>query len=312
MEIGKGGARRSANPKRLIPTIPAIAPTLLCVVTQLSPLQAQTIHQNTDNFFGSTVYSTEQRYVDLDGSSSGASWSVNFQFIADKPVPNSEFPYVLVVHTQTPEPIFIQQRPTLLLKLDGAEPMLLTGSGGDNARDVGVNVNVAEGTYYALTPEKLRRIAAAKSVEFGIVGDWQTITGTWRADLLADAAAFAAQGPQLLEISTSSPVKNTAAAISPKANQAHPVLGVGFVDVSPQQAASMKLVRPQGVLVLDVTPGSIASKAGIRAGDVILEFGSLPIAKATALQDAVAKMQPGQHVEVKIWRGEPSTLDIQF
>ena len=282
------------------------------MVTQLSPLQAQTIHQNADNFFGSTVYSTEQRYVDLDGSSSGASWSVNFQFVAEKPFPNPEFPYVLVVHTQTPEPIFVQQRPTLLLKLDGAELMLLTGNGSENAREVGVNAPVAEGAYYALTAEKLRRIAAAKSVEFGIVGDRQTITGSWRADLRADAAALAAQGPQLLDISTSSPVKNSAGPISPMAIRAHPVLGVGFIDVTPQQAASMKLVPPQGALVLDVTPGSIASKAGITAGDVILEFGSTPIAKATALQDAVAKMQPGQHVEVKIWRGAPSTLDIQF
>jgi S1-C subfamily serine protease len=96
------------------------------------------------------------------------------------------------------------------------------------------------------------------------------------------------------------------------ANRTHPVLGVGFVDVTPQQAASMKLVPPQGAFVLDVTPGSIASKAGITAGEVILEFGSTPISNATTLQDAVAKMQPGQHVEVKIWRGAPRTLDIQF
>jgi S1-C subfamily serine protease len=90
------------------------------------------------------------------------------------------------------------------------------------------------------------------------------------------------------------------------------VLGVGFIDVPPQQAASMNVASPQGAFVLDVTPGSIASKAGITAGDVILEFGSMPIAKAEALQEAVAKVQPGQHVAVKIWRGAPSTLDIQF
>ncbi len=64
---------------------------------------------------------------------------------------------------------------------------------------------------------------------------------------------------------------------------------------------------------MKVMPGSIASKAGIAAGDVILDFGPTVIAKAEILQAAVAKVQPGQHVPVKIWRGTaPSTLDIQF
>ena len=311
---GGGGSESEIPIGQILPLL-AIAAILLC--TELPPLQAQTITQNADNVFGSTVYNTERRQVDLDGGSSGASRSVNFQFVAGKPVPNPDVPYALAVHTQSPDWIYIQRGPSLLLRLDGTEVMPLSGNGSENAREVGENAHVTEGAYYALTPEMLKRIAAAKSVAFRLIGDRQTITGTWHADLLADAAAFSAQGPQLLEISAPSPVirppaPNPPTPVSPMTNQARPVLGVGYTDVPAQLAALMKLDRPQGALVLEVTPGSIASKAGIAAGDVILEFGSTPIARAEALPAAVAKMQPGQHVAIKIWHAAQSTLEIQF
>jgi hypothetical protein len=312
MGSGEDGALGRAAPMTRISAIPAVLTALLFLVVPLSPLQAQAIHPNADNVFGTTVYSTERRDVDLEGGSPDASRSVNFQFVAGKPVPNPYFPYVLAVHTQTPDWIFIQRGPSLLLKLDGTEMMQLAGDGSENAREVGVNGHVTEGAYYALTPEKLKRIAAAKSVTFRIVGDRQTISGAWRADLLGDAAAFAAQGPQLLEMTISPPVNNPPAPAAPVTSQARPILGVGFTDVPAQLAATIKLDPPQGALVLEVAPGSIASKAGIAAGDVILEFGSTPIVKAAALPAAVAKMQPGQHVAVKIWHAATSTRDIQF
>ena len=313
MARGKGRGRRNAFPMKLIVTSAAVAAALLCAVAQVSSLQAQTVYQNIDKFSGSTVYHTERRDADLEGGSFWTSRYVNFQFVAAKPVLNPDFPYELAVHTVTSGWIFIQGGPSLLFKLDGSEMMPLTGDGSINAREVISGDTVTESAYYALTPEKLRRIAAAKSVEFRIIGDRQTITGTWHADLLADASAFSAQAPQLLAISASSPVANPSGAYPPMANQAQPVFGVGFADVPAQLATLMKLTPPQGALVVKVFPGSIASKAGIAAGDVILEFGPTPIAEAKALQAAVAKVQPGQHVAVKIWRGTaPSTLDIQF
>jgi len=291
----------------------AVTAAILGLLSAAASLQAQTIYHSEDKFSGGTVYNTERRDVDLEGGSFWTSRFVNFQFVAAKPVSNPDFPYALAVHTQTSDWIFIQRGASLVLKLDGSEMVQLTGNGSENAREVSPGANVTEVAYYALTPEKLRRIAAAKLVEFRIIGDRQSITGSWHPDLLTDAAAFSAQGPQLLAISATSPVANPSGSYPPMANQAQPVFGVGFADVPAQLAALMKLTPPQGALVVKVMPGSVASKAGITAGDVILEFGPAVIAKSEILQAAVAKVQPGQRVAVKIWRGTaPSTLDIQF
>jgi hypothetical protein len=273
-----------------------------------NPPQTGTIYQTSDKFDGSVVYNTERRDVALEGGSFWSSRFVNFQFVAARPVPNPEFPYALVVHTQTPDWIFIESGSSLLLKLDGSEMMQLAGNGSSNARRVSTGANVLEAAYYALTPDMLRKIASAKSVEFRIIGDKQTITGTWSADLISDAAIFSEQGPQLLGFSA------TSQASIPTSGAPQPAMfGVGYVAVPAQLAAMMKLPPSQGVLVVKVMPGSVASRAGIMAGDVILSFGSASIARPEELQALVANVPKGQRISVTIWRGTSQTaLDAQF
>jgi S1-C subfamily serine protease len=61
-----------------------------------------------------------------------------------------------------------------------------------------------------------------------------------------------------------------------------------------------------GVLVMDVTPGSPADEAGLQPGDVITQLGNQAIANSTDLQAALASMHPGQQVQVHYELGAAS------
>jgi len=47
----------------------------------------------------------------------------------------------------------------------------------------------------------------------------------------------------------------------------HPWIGISGTDVTPEIASALKLNQTTGFLVIDVTPGSPAAKAGLRGGD---------------------------------------------
>lgn len=81
-----------------------------------------------------------------------------------------------------------------------------------------------------------------------------------------------------------------------------PWLGVGIADVTSQLASQLGLPEPRGALVEQVWPHSPAARAGIRPGDVVLQFGSTPIYTADDLINAVQSSQPGQTVTVQVWR----------
>jgi S1-C subfamily serine protease len=80
-------------------------------------------------------------------------------------------------------------------------------------------------------------------------------------------------------------------------------LGVSSVTVTGAVKDRFQLEASKGALVTDVTPGSAAQNAGIRAGDVIVKFGDDDIASSDDLSAAVRKHQPGDKVEVQWQRG---------
>ena len=65
-----------------------------------------------------------------------------------------------------------------------------------------------------------------------------------------------------------------------------------------------KLKKPQGALVASVGDNSPADKAGIKAGDIILNFDGKKIDTMRALPKVVASTQVGKSVELKIWRNK--------
>jgi serine protease Do len=88
-------------------------------------------------------------------------------------------------------------------------------------------------------------------------------------------------------------------------------LGVMIQDVTPALAKEFKLDENNGALIGDVTPNSPAEKAGLKNGDVILEFNGKKVADTRQLKLSVARTQPGETVPVKILRdGATKTIEV--
>ena len=88
-------------------------------------------------------------------------------------------------------------------------------------------------------------------------------------------------------------------------------LGVLIQDVTPALAKEFKLKNNSGALIGDVTPKSPAEKAGLKEGDVILEFDGKKVTDSRHLKLEVARTRPGETVPLKILRdGASKNLQI--
>jgi PDZ domain len=107
-------------------------------------------------------------------------------------------------------------------------------------------------------------------------------------------------------------VQNPAAAQAPAPPPPPPIrldFGVSGLPVS----ANAEAPNRAGVLVVGVSPGSIAQKAGIITGDIIYEFEGRAIRSPGDLQGAAAASQSHSTVRIKLYRGtEVKTLEAQF
>jgi len=79
-------------------------------------------------------------------------------------------------------------------------------------------------------------------------------------------------------------------------------LGVRIQEVTKEIADLEKLEKPQGALVASVSENSPADKAGIKAGDIILEFDEQKVDTMRTLPKLVAATKVGKRVNLKIWR----------
>ena len=88
-------------------------------------------------------------------------------------------------------------------------------------------------------------------------------------------------------------------------------LGISLQDVSFDKMKSLKLNTPKGAYVIDVVKGGPASKAGIKAGDVIMSFDGKNIEDSGALRNLVAGTPLGKEVKLGIMRdGKKITIPV--
>ncbi|MDA9077451.1 Do family serine endopeptidase [Candidatus Pelagibacter sp.] len=81
-------------------------------------------------------------------------------------------------------------------------------------------------------------------------------------------------------------------------------LGVRIQEVTKEIADVEKLDEPRGALVASVAEKSPSDKAGIKAGDIILEFNGTKIKEMKELPTIVAQTEVGKTIEVKVWRNK--------
>jgi serine protease Do/serine protease DegQ len=88
-------------------------------------------------------------------------------------------------------------------------------------------------------------------------------------------------------------------------------LGIVIQDVTDELATTFGVRERQGVLVADVMKGGPADGGGVRAGDVVVEFGGVRIREVPDLQRRVANIAPGQAVKLTVVRdSKPVPLTV--
>src|SRR5438876_7527789 len=80
-------------------------------------------------------------------------------------------------------------------------------------------------------------------------------------------------------------------------------LNISIEPVDPNLAQMNNLVTTSGVLITAVQPGGAAAKAGLQAGDVIVQVDNTPVIDTQTLSDALLNKDPGSTVAIHIDRG---------
>jgi serine protease Do/serine protease DegQ len=79
-------------------------------------------------------------------------------------------------------------------------------------------------------------------------------------------------------------------------------LGVVAQDLTPELLMSLDSNITQGALVTQVEPGSAATRAGLRVGDIILEINNRPVRSAADLRNKIGMLSVGQRVRLDLLR----------
>lgn len=88
-------------------------------------------------------------------------------------------------------------------------------------------------------------------------------------------------------------------------------IGVAIQEITPELAQSFGLKERGGALVSSVNEDDPAERAGIKSGDIIVEFDGREIKEVNDLPKAVASTMPGKTVKIKIIRdGKEKVLPI--
>jgi serine protease Do len=86
-------------------------------------------------------------------------------------------------------------------------------------------------------------------------------------------------------------------------------LGIGGMEFTADKVKSLGLKDEAGVLVSSVAEDGPAAKAGVKEGDVVLEFNGTPVQGTVQFQRMVGETPPGRQVKLTIWRnGASQTL----
>lgn len=88
-------------------------------------------------------------------------------------------------------------------------------------------------------------------------------------------------------------------------------LGITIQDVTEELAKGFGVTEREGVLVGGVMPGGPAEAAGLKAGDIIVEFAGVAIRETPDLQRRVASVTPGKPTDVTVLReGQRTSLRV--
>ncbi len=88
-------------------------------------------------------------------------------------------------------------------------------------------------------------------------------------------------------------------------------VGVSIQAITPELAKQFNLKDEVGALVGDIVENSPAEKAGLKRGDVIIEYDGKKIEEPNSLRNMVANTSPGEEHQMKVLR-DNKTLTVQL
>jgi len=88
-------------------------------------------------------------------------------------------------------------------------------------------------------------------------------------------------------------------------------VGVTSQDIDPYLAKALQLNSTLGALLVDIGKNTPAESAGLRRGDVVLQFAGVPMANAKDFENTVAAQTPGKSVQATVWR-DTAKIDCEI
>jgi serine protease Do len=79
-------------------------------------------------------------------------------------------------------------------------------------------------------------------------------------------------------------------------------LGVSLQPVDKDIADAFNLPKPEGALISEVVKDSPADKAGLKQGDIILEYNKINIKSLQSFRNEISLMNPGATINLKVNR----------
>ncbi len=123
------------------------------------------------------------------------------------------------------------------------------------------------------------------------------------AEVIGINTAIAAGGQNLGFAIPSNLARNIIQQLRKNGKVARGWFGVEIQEVDNELAESFGLPEGmRGVVLTGIGKGSPAEKAGLKKGDIIVEFNGSPLNKTTQLQQFVAETPPGSAVNIRIFR----------
>lgn len=101
---------------------------------------------------------------------------------------------------------------------------------------------------------------------------------------------------------TVAPTSVTPAAMPVPVSNQSGTLGLHITPVTPTVARQFGLAAVSGVLVLGPVPGSGAEKAGMLAGDIVLQIAGTSVNSPAELTAVASRIRPGFAAPLKVWR----------
>jgi TPR repeat protein len=86
------------------------------------------------------------------------------------------------------------------------------------------------------------------------------------------------------------------------AHERRATIGISMQSVTPEMAGALGMPNSGGTIIANVVPGGRAAQAGLKAGDVILEFEDFPKPVFGILPTLLADMPDTSDIHMQIWR----------